>query len=75
MTQIQIYSLRSPDLCALDETWQRLSRRRPHPVVEVELEHGDHQPHRLLGVVHEMLLQLAGVADQHLAGGGLVLEA
>ena len=43
--------------------------------MEVELEHGDHQLDDLLSVVREPLLQLPGVADQHLARGGLVLES
>jgi hypothetical protein len=40
--------LRPPDLRALDEAGQRLGGGGADPVVKVELEHGHHQPDRLV---------------------------
>ena len=48
---------------------------RAHAVVEVELEEGHHELGDLLGVGGKALLELLGVADEHGAGGRLLLEA
>ena len=43
--------------------------------MEIELEQGHHDLDDLLGEVCESLLEFPGVADEHLAGCGLLLES